>query len=614
MVWIIMAHRYMLFLISVANPRIITQHLGDWRYWWVFNAYPAVDTFFFISAFLVSAFLKTRLKEFSFTTFYLQRYLRLVPAMMYVTWGCSSVLRHLGSGPVWHSTYHTMFGRPCATTGWTNMLLINNFNHSDDMCLGHLWSLAVEWQLFVVAPLLLLPYYRWHQSQLGRLLPFCACLSVTLLLPAALTLLHHLPPTPSFSELPATRMYYSVYYTMPWCRAGSYLVGLAAGCLYHTMIAHDLTLTPACVRACGWACVVVVVGVLVSPSFIPASGTYWAALYSSLARPAWAGALTFFVISTVRGRPGVLAWLASRQVWAPLGRLSYSVFLVSVPLQTFSATANPHKMHYHHLTASNVLLAKVYLVLGDVVLSCLAGLLLLLLVEAPSASLLQLLASHSTLRHQTNGKLRRYSVEEMMKSNSVSTTPIMEGEATSASTTPIMEGEEKATSHSTTPIIEEGEEKATSHSTTPIMEGEEKATSHSTTPIIEEGEEKATSHSTTPIMEGEEKATSHSTTPIIEEGEEEKATSHSTTPIMEGEEEKATSHSTTPIMEGEEKATSHSTTPIIEEGEEEATAASTTAILENGGKAIKSAPTTHITEVKKTSITHMPLTYGCVSN
>ena len=53
------------------------QHMTDWKYWWVFNAYPSVDTFLFVSAFLVSIFLKKRLAEFTFTSYCLQRYLRL---------------------------------------------------------------------------------------------------------------------------------------------------------------------------------------------------------------------------------------------------------------------------------------------------------------------------------------------------------------------------------------------------------------------------------------------------------------------------------------------------------------------------------------------------------
>ncbi|KAK8402150.1 hypothetical protein O3P69_001321 [Scylla paramamosain] len=350
MMWVILAHRYMFFLISAANPRDITK----------------------------------RIAEFTFPGYCLQRYLRLVPAMGYVMWMCTSLLPHLGSGPVWERTYEGLFGRPCANAAWSNLLFLNNFSDPSDMCLGHLWSLAVEWQLYLVVPLLLLPVYRWPAWRC-RWLPLAACLTMSVLLPAFITLLNDLPPTATHWDDEATRAYYSTYYVVPWCRAGPYLVGLAAGVLYHWLDENNLILTQGCVRACGAACWAAVVVVLMGPSWIGGSGTLWAAVYSSLARPAWAAALAFFVINAFKGQPGVVSWFFSRPVFTPLCRLSYCMFLVSLPLQALAAS-RPHKIHYDHLTAA-------YLVLGDLCLSALVSVVVLLLVEAPAARLLTLLSS-----------------------------------------------------------------------------------------------------------------------------------------------------------------------------------------------------------------------------
>lgn len=40
-----------------------------------------------------------------------------------------------------------------------------------------------------------------------------------------------------------SRLYYSTYYVVPWCRAGPYLVGLAAGVLYHWLDDNNFMLT-----------------------------------------------------------------------------------------------------------------------------------------------------------------------------------------------------------------------------------------------------------------------------------------------------------------------------------------------------------------------------------
>ncbi|MPC86468.1 hypothetical protein E2C01_081297 [Portunus trituberculatus] len=84
---------------------------------------------------------------------------------------------------------------------------------------------------------------------------------------------------------------------------------------------------------------------------------------------------------------GAVSWFFSRPVFTPLCRLSYCMFLVSLPLQALAA-ARPHKIHYDHLTAA-------YLVLGDLCLSALVSVVVLLLVEAPAARLLTLLTSGS---------------------------------------------------------------------------------------------------------------------------------------------------------------------------------------------------------------------------
>lgn len=53
--------------------------------------------------------------------------------MGYVMWTCTSLLPHLGSGPVWERTYEALFGRPCANAAWTNLLFLNNFSDPNDM-------------------------------------------------------------------------------------------------------------------------------------------------------------------------------------------------------------------------------------------------------------------------------------------------------------------------------------------------------------------------------------------------------------------------------------------------------------------------------------------------
>ncbi|KAK4301028.1 hypothetical protein Pmani_026802 [Petrolisthes manimaculis] len=290
-------------LTSTTNPRDITkgEHMTEAGYWWVFNAYPSVDTFLFTSAFLAAYLLHQRRHQYSFLGFCLKRYLRLRDV------GVCELLQRLGEGPAWERTYEALFSKPCSTftSVLASMFLVSNFREADEMCMGQLWSLSVEWQLYLLTPALLLPLYLWP-SWKYKWVPLVACLTLSLVVPATLTFIHDLPPTATHWDHLATKKYYALYYVTPWCRAGPYLMGLLTALLLRHLQENNLFLTQRSVWVCFVGGVGVLVGVLLGPSYISEGrgGGYWAALYSSLARPAWGVLLGAFVINTARGHTG----------------------------------------------------------------------------------------------------------------------------------------------------------------------------------------------------------------------------------------------------------------------------------------------------------------------
>ncbi|CAL4142083.1 unnamed protein product [Meganyctiphanes norvegica] len=405
MIWVILAHRYMFFLLSVSNPQDILQHRNSWQYWWVFNAYPSVDTFLFISAFLVSVFLKDRIKKFSLTGFYLTRYFRLLPAMVYVMLGCMTILKHMGSGLVWHRVYEGLFGSPCQKYAWANLFFINNLLDSNEMCMGHLWSLAAEWQLYLITPLILVPLYKWKHPVL-RILPLSFATILSIVIPAVVTILWKLPTTASFPDLMSSTVYYNSYYMVPWCRAGPYCVGIFAGWGYHWLNDTKPTIKKEYLVIGSIFTSIASLMVLLGPCLLTGRSVYWAALYTSLARPLWAVSIAFVVLCTGYGKKGIISWVCEWPIWGPLCRVSYCMFLVSLPLQSWAA-ARPQKMHYDSITAG-------YLVAGDLVLSFTVGCALVLLVEAPAARILNLL-----LLGKLRGKSSKNKTTEKVKDTEV---------------------------------------------------------------------------------------------------------------------------------------------------------------------------------------------------
>lgn len=116
---------------------------------WLWNADKAVDTFFFLSGFLISGLLfreQDKSQNIQLVRFYGRRYLRLTPVYVF-----SIFIFWLMRGPHYENL-------------WQNLLYINNFFAYENMAMVWTWTLAVEEQFYLVFPLTLILFYRANIS------------------------------------------------------------------------------------------------------------------------------------------------------------------------------------------------------------------------------------------------------------------------------------------------------------------------------------------------------------------------------------------------------------------------------------------------------------------
>ena len=110
-----------------------------------------VDLFFVLSGFLITGILvDSRERPLYFQTFYWRRFLRISPLYYFYLFLLFLVLSHV---------YRVLFGRdPWAGVNvWWYLTYLCNWkaNHTDgDPHLGHMWSLAVEEQFYLIWPLI----------------------------------------------------------------------------------------------------------------------------------------------------------------------------------------------------------------------------------------------------------------------------------------------------------------------------------------------------------------------------------------------------------------------------------------------------------------------------
>lgn len=128
------------------------------------GGYAGVDVFFVISGFLMTAIILPRVEEgrFSLSGFYLARVRRILPALAVL---CAAMLLF---GWFWLAPYlYENLGKSAGAS----LLFISNFVYNraggyfaepaHDNWLLHTWSLSVEWQFYLLYPLLLLVLARF---------------------------------------------------------------------------------------------------------------------------------------------------------------------------------------------------------------------------------------------------------------------------------------------------------------------------------------------------------------------------------------------------------------------------------------------------------------------
>ena len=190
------------------------------------NGVVAVDTFFFMSGFLVAWIGLNDMEKgrFSLIKFYVHRYIRLtIPVMLLIGFGVT-LWPHVGSGTNWGSVQ--IFVANCEKNWWTNLLYIQNFVRPEEMCLGVTWYLAVDMQYFWISPLLLYPMHKFKFRNAFNL--WLVFMIAATAVPTALNAVNNLPPNHVwFYNMDEMGIHPELdFYNKPYVHYQPYLVGM----------------------------------------------------------------------------------------------------------------------------------------------------------------------------------------------------------------------------------------------------------------------------------------------------------------------------------------------------------------------------------------------------
>lgn len=291
--------------------------------------------------------------------------------------------------------YVTSMYTICSSKWWFDVLYVNNFlafnettNQITD-CLGQCWYTAADTQMYLVAPLVLFPLA--YSPAKGKLLLYVVTLA-SAVIPAAVIYVNDFPPGSIIGgdENVDNSGYQKLVYYKPWCRMSAYVVGIWAGYIIFKQDSKKLHLSPMQVVS-GWtvatfSALAALLGMWsynqlsVEFAFDPVTQV----LYGGLHRGVWCASLAWVVVACHCGYGGVVNDFLSHPTWQPLSRLTYSIYLVALPIQLLATFNLKDVVYFSHID-------KIIHALGAIFISIVAAVLLSLTAEAPILGLEKLI-------------------------------------------------------------------------------------------------------------------------------------------------------------------------------------------------------------------------------
>lgn len=365
--WIVVGHTYAFAeQITYRSGNNILEYAGNVLFQPVINSFLCVDSFFFLSGFLLTFNqLKKPVRTTPVVDFLgklLARYWRLVP----VAAVCMTVLfllPELASGPIWDEKVERAISN-CHRSWWSVLLNIHNFYSYEESCQPHYWYISADLQIFPVV--LATSILMGRKVKLGVIFSLII-LAVSVVVVAALTYINSYPPAILLlgKDVIYSKELLSEIYFRPYVHVGPYLIGSLVACLY---LKRPRLRIPPLLELLGWlACAAAGAYVnLVTVAW--KDGRYpsplWASAYAGLHRVLWAVCLGWVVYACAIGRGGIINTILSWKPLVPLSRISFTIYVVHIyviylKLWTIRERINPDHFHVFMSAISNFIVAVV---------------------------------------------------------------------------------------------------------------------------------------------------------------------------------------------------------------------------------------------------------------
>ncbi|GAB6022493.1 hypothetical protein CHUAL_006600 [Chamberlinius hualienensis] len=347
----------------------------------------STDIFFVISGLLVTFVTFNTMKKlktkFNVFQFYLYRYWRLTPPYAVVLAIVAGLVVHLGEGPTWALIRND--AKKCQNYWWRNILYIQNlFPDFYAQCMLPSWYLAVDTQMYLIAPAFIIPLIK--KPKLGVMVLIVGAI-ITTIAPSILTYIYDLETyTGITSRKNNMDSFADMIYNKPWNRISTYLIGMLVG--YHMFVkGKDVKLKKSIVIF-GWVSSLTVGCIILFGPVEYFRGKQMSpllyAFYGGFVRPLFGSCVAWVVYACYIGYGGIINSILSWKGLIPISRLSYCFYLTHIVVI--------HHFYYSRQDSLRVeYFGLIILAAGLIFMSFLTAYLLAVIVEAPCIELLNVI-------------------------------------------------------------------------------------------------------------------------------------------------------------------------------------------------------------------------------
>lgn len=379
MFWVVLSQTYLnVEFQAVRGLKFLIPAVESLFFQVIVNGLLAVDTFFFLSGLLLAMNVIRNLDKKNAKKqtcgIFLYRYLRLTPGCL-VLLCFFTLVPLLGSGPIWKEKILPEVAA-CRRNWWAVLLNVNNFVHSERMCLPSLWYVSADWQLHCA--LFLIVFLLMRRPAFGGMAAFAAIIIFGVIIGVQTTLSGY-PPTmlPLYAERSRVMAMVQDVVMRPYTHAGPFTVGM---CTAYMIFKYPTTRITKVVQGTLWLSSALCMALSLFSTWkwnrnVEASDLE-TLIYSSLHRTGWALGLAWTVYACLTDRCALVNQVLSWKAWLPLSRLTYGVYLAHPVVLDFQMWTIRERIFGSHLS-------MLYLFSGNLAISMGVAVIFYLAFEAP---------------------------------------------------------------------------------------------------------------------------------------------------------------------------------------------------------------------------------------